>query len=585
MHYTLELLDLNAHLLRVTLTLEPSASPSTLRLPVWIPGSYLIREFSRHVVSIVAHAEKRVGKRISKRAVAVTQVDKNAWEVAACESTVVVTTLVYAHDLSVRTAWLDAERGFVNGTSVFLYYDATANEPCTVDLIAPHDARCANWTVATSLVPVKTKRMAFGRYKADSYDELIDKPISFGTHQVIKFAAHGTPHEFVITGAAAFDSARLARDCKAICETEIALFEPKTRKAPFARYTFMLHCTADSYGGLEHRDSTALIAKRSDLPRVGDGLSDGYVQLLGLISHEYFHSWNVKRIKPQAFAPYDLQRENLTRLLWLFEGFTSYYDDLILLRAGVIDEARYFKLLSKLVSGVLQTPGRLVESVADASFNAWIKLYRADENTPNSTVSYYPKGAMVALAFDLHLRAHSKFNLDDVMRHLWQRYKSGVQGVAEDELPALVKAATGVDLGVLYTQAVHGTKDLAYATLLAPAGVAFDAVPELLPALGMRADATACGVQVKVVLSGGAAECAALAPGDVLVAVGGEQVNRARWEAVKARLPVGKKVSVHFFRDGLLQQTTLVAHKPGIKEWRLWREKPAAAKARAWPEA
>ncbi|HMM86317.1 peptidase M61, partial [Azohydromonas sp.] len=382
--YHVEIADAHAHLWRVTLTVPRPAAVQRLSLPVWIPGSYMVREFGRHLSALEAHQ--------GRRAVALTQLDKTSWQ-AACEgsSALVVRYTVYAFDTSVRTSFLDAERGFFNGTSVCLRVEGREAEAHALTLGAlPH-----GWQVATAM-PAQPGR---GRaWVAADYHELVDHPFTLGRFWRGRFDAAGVPHEFVVTGAwPGFDGERLLADARRICEAQIALWHGRRRReVPFARYVFMLHATDDGYGGLEHRASTALIASRRDLPRrdaPGQGaLSDGYVTLLGLISHEYFHTWNVKRLRPAELASIDYTRENYTSLLWFFEGFTSYYDDLMLVRAGLIDEPRYLKLLAKAIDGVHATPGRALQSVAQASFDAWVKYYRPDENTPNATVSYYTKG-------------------------------------------------------------------------------------------------------------------------------------------------------------------------------------------------
>src|SRR5690606_4250150 len=268
--------------------------------------------------------------------------------------------------------------------------------------------RVRGWRVYTSLPEARglaggARRHGFGLYVAPDYDALIDHPIEMGTPQVVRFKAHGAEHEMVFTGVVPkLDLKRIASDTQKICAAQIALFEPESRRAPFldsaSRYVFMTMVTGDGYGGLEHRASTALMTSRRDLPVLGQtDPGEGYQTFLGLVSHEYFHTWNVKRIKPAAFAPYDLSRENHTRLLWVFEGFTSYYDDLMLLRSGVINQTDYLKLLGKTISAVHRTSGRLKQSVTESSFDAWTRYYKQDENSPNALVSYYTKGALLAL--------------------------------------------------------------------------------------------------------------------------------------------------------------------------------------------
>ena len=339
-------------------------------------------------------------------------------------SPLVLTYEVYAFDNSVRTAWLDTQRGFFNGTSLCLKVHGQESVVHSLELVAGR--ALDQWEAATGLAPHKVGKRGFGTYLAADYDELVDCPVEMGRFWSAEFKAAGVPHRLVVAGASeSFDSARLLADVHRICETEIRFWHDRKRP-PHKNYVFLLNAVDDGYGGLEHRNSTALIASRRDLPRLGETrTSEGYVTLLGLISHEYFHTWNVKHLRPAEFTHYDYARENYTQLLWFFEGFTSYYDDLLLRRGGLIDDATYLKLLNKTINQVLQTPGREVQPVAQASFDAWVKYYRQDENTANATVSYYTKGALVALCFDLTLRAEGHTTLDDVMRALWQRCKAG----------------------------------------------------------------------------------------------------------------------------------------------------------------
>ncbi|MEN9629178.1 MAG: hypothetical protein RJA10_2405, partial [Pseudomonadota bacterium] len=287
---------------------------------------------------------------------------------------------------------------------------------------------------------------------------------------------------------------------------------------PFKNYTFLLNAVDDSHGGLEHRNSTALICGRRDLPRQTIKPAEGYTTLLGLISHEYFHTWNVKRLRPAEFARYNYATENYTQLLWFFEGFTSYYDDLLLRRAGLIDDATYLKLLNKTVNQVWQTPGRRVQSVAQASFDAWVKYYRPDDNTPNATVSYYTKGALVALCLDLALRQAGHICLDDVMRSLWQRCKAGP--LKESDLKSVLASHKQLLIWEQLQGWVHGTDDLPLQELLQSAGVAATPEPDALAqALGLRVAESGGALTVKTVLRGGLAEQAGFASGDEWLAV------------------------------------------------------------------
>ncbi|MBM3387247.1 MAG: M61 family metallopeptidase, partial [Betaproteobacteria bacterium] len=403
--YTVSAANPHAHLFAVTLSIPTPSARQVVSLPVWIPGSYLVREFAKHL--------QRLRARQGRRKLAVIQLDKCSWQIdCTAGEALTLDYEVYAFDPSVRTAWLDAGRGFFNGTSLCLRVHGQEAQPQQLHLL-PVPGH-ADWQAATGLTPLRTDRRGFGLYQAANYDELVDCPVELGTFWSGTFEACGIAHRFIVAGAwPSFDGARLLADTQRICEAEIRFWHGQgaraARKAPHRNYLFMLNAVDEGYGGLEHRNSTALICARRDLPRLaGCGepkTGEGYTTLLGLISHEYFHTWNVKQLRPDVFARYDYTRENFTCLLWFFEGFTSYYDDLLLRRAGLIDDATYLKLLGKTIDQVQHSPGRHVQSVAQASFDAWIKYYRQDENTPNATVSYYTKGALVALCLDLTLRA------------------------------------------------------------------------------------------------------------------------------------------------------------------------------------
>ena len=509
-HYRVSAPSVHTHRFQVTLTIAQPQAQQLVSLPVWIPGSYLVREFARHLQGLQA--------RQGRRRPTLTQLDKCTWRIdARSDAPLELRYEVYAFDASVRAAWLDAHRGFWNGTSLCLRVHGLESQVHALEV--PPVPGQADWQLATALTPVRCNRRGFGLYQAQDYDELVDSPVEMGAFWSGTFQACGIEHRFVVSGASpAFDGARLLADTQRICETAIRFWHGNGaqagRRAPHRRYVFMLNAVHDGYGGLEHRHSTALIASRADLPRVGDSAVPraGYVTLLGLISHEYFHTWNVKRLRPDAFARYDYTRENHTELLWFFEGFTSYYDDLLLRRAGLIDDATYIGLLGKTIEQVQHTPGRRVQTVAQASFDAWTKYYRMDENTPNATVSYYTKGALVALCLDLSLRREGH-TLDAVMRGLWQRCGAGP--MREHDLRDELQAQTGRDWHQELQAWVHSTDELPLAPLLQAQGVRIQAEPaSLAQRLGIRAVDASTGVQIKSVLRDGAAEQAGLAAND-----------------------------------------------------------------------
>ncbi len=547
-----ELADLHAHLFKVTLTIPEPTPSQAFSMAVWIPGSYLVREFSKQVQELAA---KQGGKKL-----AITQLNKNTWQLANTSSKpITVTYSVYAFDASVRTAYLDSTRGFFNGTSMFMRVAGQENNPQQVVIESSEQTK--NWQIATSLQKLKANH-----YQAGNYDELADSPFELGEFWEGKFTARGIKHTFVVSGAAStFDGKRLLADTQKIVETELAFWHGSFHKG----YVFMLRAMDNGYGGLEHMNSTALIAKRSDLPRVGDSTtSDGYTTLLGLISHEYFHTWNVKRLRPAELVPYDYDRENHTELLWFFEGFTSYYDDLILHRAGLVSDEQYLGLVAKTINQVQQTPGRLVHSLASSSYEAWTKYYRMDENSVNSTVSYYTKGSLVALCLDLMLRERGS-SLDLVMQLLWQKHclphKPNVAGIAEEDiLQAISDKACRASL----LEWVHGTDDLPLSKLLASVGIETVAVKAgLAQQLGLRVGTDGGSIKVKQVLTGTLAHTAGFAAGDEWLAIEvPSKTELQTWristlDDVLLYAPAGKPITAWVARDKQMLKLTLTLPK------------------------
>ncbi len=544
--YRIEVGDAHAHRFAVTIKVARPAEGQLFSLPVWIPGSYLVREFARHLSPIAAHQ--------GGRACAVRSVDKATWQVdCSARGALTLSYEVYAFDTSVRAAFLDASRGFFNGTSVFLKVHGQEDTPHRVKIAGlPR-----SWAVATALKAVRVNTQGVGDYEASGYDELVDHPVEMGQFWQGTFTVRGVTHVFVVAGAPDdLDGQRLLDDTRKICEAQIAFWHGR-KKVPFDRYVFMLNAVEDGYGGLEHRQSTALICSRKDLPRTQRPLNqDAYTTLLGLISHEYFHTWNVKRLKPEAFAPYDYTRENHTRMLWFFEGFTSYYDDQFLLRTGLIDATTYLKLLTKTVNLVLASPGRLQYSVAQASFDAWTRYYRQDENTANATVNYYTKGSLVALALDLSLRAlpaqqGRQPSLDGVMRRLWAlarpiREQDVAQALADEAGCAPAGSAGRAPLDAWATVLhdwTEGTADLPLSALMASHGVSWSTKPgSVAQRLGLRLTEAGGALKVQAVMHGGGAEAAGVSAGDELLALAGWRLRRpddlANWHDADRMQPL-----------------------------------------------
>jgi predicted metalloprotease with PDZ domain len=573
------------HLYRVTCTVEdPDPSGQRFALPAWIPGSYMIREFARHVVSIRAECRGRPA--------AIGKLDKHTWRARPVAGPLTVSCEVYAWELSVRGAHLDTTHAFFNGACVFLRVLGLEAAPCELEILPPRGARYRKWRVATALPRKRAMPYGFGSYIAGDYDELIDHPVEMGEFTLASFRAGGVPHDLVITGRHRSDIPRLQRDFKRFCEYHIRFFG----RAPMKRYVFLITALGEGYGGLEHRASTALLCSRDDLPRAGETeVTERYRTFLGLASHEYFHTWNVKRIKPAAFTPYDLDRENYTSLLWAFEGITSYYDDLALVRCGLIGKKDYLELLGRSITSHLRMPGRAKQSVAESSFDAWIKYYRQDENSPNAAVSYYVKGSLVALCLDLTIRekTRGKKSLDDLMRALWLRHGRAGIGVDEDGIERLAEEVTGLRLRKYFDEWLRSTRELPLRALLAAHGVDMElrsaesssdkggkrarskniSGPAML---GIRAKAENGDTAVTHVLEGGAAQEAGVAAGDVIVAVEGLRPGRAGLDGALAKRRAGERVTVHAFRrDELMSfevrlkraeaDTCVLAESPGAR--------------------
>jgi predicted metalloprotease with PDZ domain len=578
-----------AHVFEVTCTVEhPDPTGQRFALPAWIPGSYMIREYARHIMSIAAQSDGEP--------VGITKIDKHTWRADRADGALTVTYEVYAWDLSVRGAHLDTTHGFFNGACTFLRVLGEEHSDCEVEIVAPRGLRYKTWRVATAMREKDAMRHGFGTYQAANYDELIDHPVEMGNWQLATFRACGVPHEIVVTGRHRGDLARLARDLKPVCEQHIRLFgEP----APMDRYVFLVMAVGEGYGGLEHRASTALLCSRDDLPQRGTKkITDRYRTFLGLCSHEYFHTWNVKRIKPAAFTPYDLDRENYTRLLWAFEGITSYYDDLALVRAGLFTRKDYYATVSRGVTDLLRNPGRARQTVAESSFDAWVKYYRQDENSPNAIVSYYGKGSLVALCLDLHIRERTagRKSLDDVMRALWREHGQTGIGVDEEGVEMIAEEVTGLKLKPLFDAWLRSTAQLPLTRLLSSHGITLGtrpaesasdrggkpATPDA-PArmsLGVRSRAEGKDALLTHVLDGGAAQRAGLSAGDVIVAIDGIRLrNGALDEAIAQRL-AGEELAVHAFRRDELQEFRVTLERAASDTAWLEESKDADATAK-----
>ena len=558
-----------AHLFSVTCRIaRPDPEGQVVSLPAWAPGSYLIREYARHVVSLeMVTASERVP---------LHKLDKAHWRAPVVDGPLVLQAEIYAFDLSVRGAYLDAEHAFINGFCLFLRPEGLADQPCAVQIDPPPGD--SHWQLATAMRRLSGSEMEFGAFAAQSYDELIDQPMLLGDLQRQCFDVLGVPHELVVQGCEQADLERVSEDLKEICTAQSELFGDAL---PMSHYSFLTTALNAGYGGLEHRDSCALVCSRGDLPRAGDSEANPrYRKFLGLCSHEYFHLWNVKRLRPAELTPYALDRENYTRQLWLFEGITSYYDDLMLARSGVVTSDEYLQLLGQSLTRVYRSRGRRLQSLEEASFDTWIKFYRQDENSANALVSYYTKGAMVALALDLELRLRSSgaVSLDDVMRAFWQEYGEADHGVPQGAFERIAEEASGLRLEEFFEQNLRGNVDPPIAILLAQFAVRLQmraaesatdsggtvgkrpARPR--PWLGVNTQVSAGRVLVANVLSDGPALQAGVSAGDEIIAINGERVNAENFEAIQNRLREGEPAKIHVFRRDDLRELDLEPVRP-----------------------
>ncbi|MBB1269424.1 M61 family metallopeptidase [Shewanella sp. SR44-3] len=586
MHYHIVPLDPKAHLFHVTLTLDNAHNTQEFSLPAWLPGSYMIRDFARNIIEINAFDD-------NNQAIALTQLDKQRWRAANTSPKLTLSYQVYAWDLSVRSAHLDMSHGFFNGSSVFLSVKGKEAAPSTVTIAKPQDATLQDWQLATSLKRTSGDEFGFGDFCAENYQDLIDHPVEMGQLTIGQFDACGVTHDVVLSGASRVNMPRLCQDLKAICEYQINLFGGQ---APFERYVFMTRVLDNGFGGLEHKASTALMCSRKDLPQSLDAkVNKDYRTYLSLCSHEYFHSWNVKRILPKEFIPFDLSQESYTNQLWAYEGITSYFDDFITYRAGCIDANSYLELLSATMTRVYRGQGRFKQSLKASSFNAWTKFYKQDENAANAIVSYYTKGALFALMLDLTLRIGSKgqYSLDDLMQQLWQRYGLTGMGTHEGSHQEIVEQLLNRNCDELFSY-LDNTEDLPLEPLLAKVGVEMtlraseggsdigDSLNDGKPkgyqiGFGAKYKADAAGLTIISVNQGSPAHDAGLSAGDVLISCDGLKVT-PEFEKQLQDYQLGEYLTLHWFRRDVLMQGQLALQAPMLDTVALRISDPDAAK-------
>ena len=520
-----------------------AAEQTNLVMPVWTPGSYLVREYERHVQDFAA----RDGK---NRPLSWLKVNKNTWRIDARGAREIsVTYRVYANELTVRTNELNDRHAFWTNAALLMYVDGNLNAPATLRIVPP-----PGWKIATGLPAVAGQQDTF---RAENFDILFDSPVEVGPFKTLSFEVRGMPHRIVIEGEGNYHPERMRRDVQKIVEAQVAMMGD----IPYRDYTFILNLRSSGSGGLEHLNSTALIWPRFKFSDASD-----YRDFLGLVSHEFFHLWNVKRIRPDALGPFDYTRENYTKLLWVAEGLTSYYELLFLRRAGLISDREYLNLVAKAIQDLQNTPGRLVMSVEEASFDAWIKFYRPDENSINSQISYYDKGAILGLLLDLHIRQRSKGkrSLDDVMRYLYAEYSKKGRNYTPEDFQRAAEWAAGSSLDDFFTRAVRGREELDYNAALKGVGLRLETTgaSSLIPPvekayLGARVEQDNDRLLVKRVYAGTPAYDQGLNTNDQIVALDNMRVNEEGFNARLAEKRPGDTITLTLFRLDDLRTLTI----------------------------
>lgn len=561
--YVLSMPEPATHLFTVRMrvaNIQAGAPHVDLVMPVWTPGSYLVREFARNVQDFATVAQ--AGGATPRW----EKIDKNTWRVYEPGPAIEVAYRVYANELTVRTSHLDDTHGYVNGASVFMYVDGHDDRPLSLVIEAPR-----GWDASTGLArDAGRPGLAF---IAPNYDVFVDAPIEIGTHRKIAFEALGKPHEIAIWGRGNFDATRLRDDVKKIVEASAAIFG---NTVPYDRYVFIVHVFSGGGGGLEHLNSTSLQAQPFVFTK-----KEGYRGFLSLVAHEFFHLWNVKRIRPEALGPFDYEAENYTKMLWLMEGTTDFYAPVILRRAGLMTEEDYNKELAKEIQELQNTPGRRHLSLEEASFDTWIKFYRQNEHSVNSQVSYYLKGSVVSAMLDLEIRGRTggKKSLDDVMRHLYEAYALKGAGVPENAVQPAVEAVAGSSFEEFFDRYVRGTAEMDYNAFLAHAGLKLvtevkkdDARLDPAQKAGWLG-ATVADVNgqtiVRAVLEGSPAWTHGLGANDQLLALDGMRVTAATLEERLADSKPGAAVELVVFRRDELRRLRVVLGERPVDSYKI----------------
>ncbi|MBE9168379.1 M61 family metallopeptidase [Pleurocapsales cyanobacterium LEGE 06147] len=541
-----------SHLFEVTLQISNWQAPILdLKMPVWTPGSYLVREYAKHLQDFVAEDSS------SKKSLSSCKVSKNHWQVKTDSfSEITVRYRIFANELTVRTNHLDATHGYFNGAALFLFIPGWEKRSVKVKIVPPR----SDWQVTTTLPTVAGEENTF---EAKDFDTLVDSPFEIGKHKIYDFEALGKPHQLAIWGEGNAKAEQIIKDTKRIIQTEAELYEG----LPYERYLFLLHLSGSGYGGLEHKDSCSL-----NYPRFGFRAKEQYNRFMQLVAHEFFHLWNVKRIRPKALEEFDYERENYTTFLWFCEGTTSYYDILIPLRAGIYNRKTFLENLSKDITRYLNIPGRKVQPLGESSFDAWIKLYRRDANSDNNQISYYLKGELVSLLLDLLIRVrhNNRRSLDDVMREMWQRFGKDEIGFTTEQLQEVIESIAESDLSDFFHRYIDTTEELPFDEYLEPFGLQLRSVmeDEPFPHLGMNVQSENGKEMIKFVEAESPAAKAGIDADDELLAINGIRVTSQQLNERLKDYQVGDNIHVTVFHKDELKTlpVTLAQSRPSRYE-------------------
>jgi predicted metalloprotease with PDZ domain len=510
-----------------------------LKMPVWTPGSYLVREYAKQLQNFIAVGDK--GDRL-----ATIKIAKHHWQIQANQyNKITISYRMFANELTVRTNHLDATHGYFNPAALCFYVPGYEHCPIEITIVPPDPS----WRVTTPLPQISPQT-----FLAADFDTLVDSPFEIGCQQVYDFTVLNKPHQLVTWGEGNLDSQVAIEDIKKIIEVEAKIFGG----LPYEQYIFLLHLSPSGGGGLEHKNCCSLL-----YPRFSFQAGEKHNRFMQLVAHEFFHLWNVKRIRPAALEKFDYERENYTPSLWFSEGTTSYYDLLIPRRAGIYDEQEFLAELSKEITRFMTTPGRLVQPLSESSFDAWIKLYRPDANSSNSQISYYLKGEMVTLLLDLLIRDRTQGNksFDDVLVAMWEQFGKAEIGFTETQLQQIIESIANQDLTEFYDRYIHGVEELPFNDYLVAVGVELRPInTNNIPNLGIIVKSEHGREMIKSVASNSPAQLAGVDPGDELLAIDGFKISAEKLTDRLKSYQVGQQIELTIFHgDRLITVPTILA--------------------------